>query len=76
MRWQISGEVWAYRASSNSSSPSWNIFSFLYCSTNALRRRSRSNWSIIRLKSYCAVTEMAAVSTNSTQQVKAGDVLI
>ena len=27
----------------------------MYCSTNAFRLRSRSNWSIIRLKSYRAV---------------------
>ena len=40
-----------YRASSNSSRLSEKIFSFLYCSTNALRRLRRSNWSIIRLKS-------------------------
>ena len=43
-----------YRASSNSSRLSEKIFSFLYCSTNALRRLRRSNWSIIRLKSYDA----------------------
>lgn len=40
-----------YRASSNSSRPFSNIFSFLYCSTNAFLLRNRSNWSIMRLKS-------------------------
>ena len=69
-------ETNADRASSNSSNPFSNIFSFLYWSMNAFRLRSRSNWSIIRLKSYCAVTEMAGVSTNSTQQVKAEDIVI
>ena len=47
-----------YRASSNSSRLSEKIFSFLYCSTNALRRLRRSNWSIIRLKSYDATVRL------------------
>lgn len=49
----------AYLASSNSSNPFSNIFSFLYCSTNALRFLNLSNWSIIRLNSY----QIYAVST-------------
>lgn len=40
------------RASSNSSSPFSNIFSFLYCSKNAFRFRSLSYWSIMRLNNW------------------------
>lgn len=41
-----------YLASSNSSNPFSNNFSFLYCSRKAFRVISRLNWSNMRLKSY------------------------
>ena len=61
------GKKKTYLASSNSSNPFSKIFSFLYCSKKAFRRLSRSNWSIIRLKS-CIVRRCSAFSISYGQK--------